>query len=408
MAKVITTSSPVKVITSGNVPTTSTLGNGGIAVGKINGRRSLYFGVGSEVLDFSPDVILTVYVNHSTGLAGNDGLTQSTALNSVSAAIAKYKDRVVTLVVQVMNTTSAMGNVVYDDPAAVLKNITINFSASGPFHIDYRFVGLDYLRIKGDAGCQALIQVESTRFVDIRNYVVIKSDSSFSDVSMLQFSSCSFAAGSDVEIAGSNVQFISSVSFNSSVTLYLTRGATLDFNNAVSFSNRESSFIFGDAGCRVTGKITSSIGDDWNPFAVRDYAEAQGVVVRVGKNAGYKDVAEWRLPEPKAKLKRMIIDTDPQLGSSSPQTLQFYTLEKNIMRPDEPDMGISVRVMRMSASPPQSSSITVDSFDFIDGVTGWMYPADDNSPNDRIGIYNIRSWLSSSSYHVYLIIDYVE
>jgi hypothetical protein len=220
---------------------------------------------------------------------------------------------------------------------------------------------------------------------------------------MLQLSSLSFATGADVEIAGSNVQFISSVSFNNTSTLYLTRGATLDFNNAVTFTNRETPLIFGDAGCRVTGKITSSIGGDWNPFGVRDYAEAQGVVVRVGKNAGYKDVAEWRLPEPKAVCRKYIHEITSVIAS--PGYNKIYELPELDVFKDMSKV-ISVRVIRANTFTGAGSYST---FEVINEITGYLDPAGTqaNSEWDCVMFYNFMGW-SGTTIPIYIVVDYVE
>ena len=52
MEKTITFDNPIKVIKSGNVPSTSNLAEGNIAYGKVNSKNTMYVRIGSQVVAF--------------------------------------------------------------------------------------------------------------------------------------------------------------------------------------------------------------------------------------------------------------------------------------------------------------------------------------------------------------------
>lgn len=88
MAKEIKIKSPVKVITSGNAPGTSTLSNGQIAVGKVGGKKAIYANVNGTVGDMLSEVKDDIATNKANISSATNGVSAINAKLGVANGIA--------------------------------------------------------------------------------------------------------------------------------------------------------------------------------------------------------------------------------------------------------------------------------------------------------------------------------
>jgi hypothetical protein len=210
----------------------------------------------------------------------------------------------------------------------------------------------------------------------------------------------SLSDGTELNISASHV-IVLGIAFNGG-TFYLTKGAMVDFETAVNLNSIYvgKTFISADAGCRVTGKITTDY-EDATIYGVHDYAAVQGVVFRTGRNEGYKDITEWRVPE-RVRTDRFYIGDD--LAASG--AYKIYNLEGLDIFKDMSRV-ISIRVIRSNTMTAAGNYAT---FEIIKDVTGWLYPkgeGEGSGPDDCIGFYNWAGWDNFSDVSIFVTyLDY--